>query len=54
MNISGLTYHGLRAKDKTFNATIQTDFDKSIEAIYIVPQEIGRVLLNFLPMHFIQ
>jgi two-component system NtrC family sensor kinase len=41
-----LSYHGLRAKDKTFNATIQTDFDKSIEKINIVPQDIGRVLLN--------
>src|SRR5207244_3410884 len=41
-----LSYHGLRAKDKTFNATLQTDFDKSIEKIKIVPQDIGRVLLN--------
>src|SRR6266487_5972466 len=41
-----LSYHGLRAKDKTFNATIQTDFDNNIEKIKIVPQDIGRVLLN--------
>ncbi len=41
-----LSYHGARAKDKTFNATLQTDFDASIEKINIVPQDIGRVLLN--------
>jgi two-component system, NtrC family, sensor kinase len=41
-----LAYHGLRAKDKFFNATLQTDFDESIGKINIVPQEIGRVLLN--------
>jgi signal transduction histidine kinase len=41
-----LSYHGLRAKDKSFNAAIETDFDKSIGKINIVPQDIGRVLLN--------
>ncbi|MEO8772004.1 MAG: hypothetical protein ABI402_18040, partial [Ferruginibacter sp.] len=41
-----LCYHGLRAKDKSFNATIKTDFDKSIEKINIIPQDIGRVILN--------
>ena len=41
-----LSYHGLRAKDKDFNATMPTDFDKSIEKINIIPQDIGRVLLN--------
>jgi signal transduction histidine kinase len=41
-----LSYHGLRAKDKSFNASIQTDFDKSIEKINIVPQDMGRVFLN--------
>jgi signal transduction histidine kinase len=41
-----LSYHGLRAKDKTFNATIKTDFDQSLGQINIVPQDIGRVLLN--------
>jgi two-component system NtrC family sensor kinase len=43
-----LAYHGLRAKDKSFNATIQTDFDNSIGKINIVPQEIGRVVLNLI------
>ncbi len=41
-----LTYHGLRAKDKDFNVTMQTDFDNNIGQINMVPQDIGRVLLN--------
>ena len=41
-----LSYQGLRAKDKTFNATMQTDFDEGIEKINIIPQDIGRLLLN--------
>jgi len=41
-----LSYHGMRAKDKSFNSTLQTDFDKSIDKINVVPQDIGRVLLN--------
>jgi two-component system NtrC family sensor kinase len=41
-----LAYHGLRAKDKEFNATMKTDFDNSIGKINIIPQDIGRVLLN--------
>jgi signal transduction histidine kinase len=43
-----LSYHGLRAKDKTFNSVLETYFDPSIKSINIVPQEIGRVLLNLL------
>jgi signal transduction histidine kinase len=41
-----LSYHGLRAKDKSFNADFKIDFDESIGKINIVPQDIGRVLLN--------
>jgi len=41
-----LSYHGLRAKDKSFNATLKTDFDESIGNINIIPQDIGRVVLN--------
>lgn len=41
-----LSYHGLRAKDKTFNATMKTDFDESIGKVNVIPQDIGRVLLN--------
>jgi len=43
-----LAYHGLRAKDKSFNAKIETDLDNSVAKIDIVPQEIGRVLLNLI------
>jgi len=43
-----LSYHGLRAKDKNFNATMKTDFDNSIGNINIIPQGIGRVILNLL------
>jgi signal transduction histidine kinase len=41
-----LSYHGLRAKDKSFNATMKTNFDGSIGKINIITQDIGRVLLN--------
>ena len=41
-----LSYHGLRAKDKNFNTDFTTDFDETIGKINIVPQDIGRVLLN--------
>jgi two-component system, NtrC family, sensor kinase len=47
-----LAYHGLRAKDKTFNANLETDFDESLEKIDVVPQEIGRVILNLLTNAF--
>jgi two-component system, NtrC family, sensor kinase len=41
-----IAWHGLQARDKSFNATIKTDFDESIGNINIVPEDIGRVLLN--------
>jgi C4-dicarboxylate-specific signal transduction histidine kinase len=47
-----LSYHGLRAKDKSFNATIQTDFDESLDKINVIPQDIGRVLLNLFTNAF--
>ena len=43
-----LAYHGLRAKDKSFNATLKTDFDETIGNIHIIPQDIGRVILNLI------
>ncbi|MCB0741173.1 MAG: GHKL domain-containing protein [Chitinophagaceae bacterium] len=43
-----LSYHGLRAKDKSFNASFETDFDETIEKIKIAPQDIGRVILNLI------
>jgi two-component system, NtrC family, sensor kinase len=47
-----LAYHGLRAKDKTFNAAMKTDFDESIGKINIIPQDIGRVILNLITNAF--
>jgi len=41
-----LAYHGFRAKDKSFNVTMNTEFDSGIDKVNMVPQEIGRVLLN--------
>lgn len=47
-----LAYHGLRAKDKSFNATLITDFDKAIEKVSVIPQDIGRVILNLITNAF--
>ncbi len=41
-----LAYHGLRAKDKSFNAELVTHFDDQLPTVNIVPQDVGRVLLN--------
>ena len=43
-----LAYHGLRAKDKSFEATIKTDFDNSVGKVNVVPQDIGRAILNLI------
>ena len=43
-----LDYHGLRAKDKSFNADFKTDFDNNIGKVNIIPQDIGRVVLNLI------
>ena len=43
-----LAYHGLRAKDKSFNAKFETDFDNNIGKINIISQDIGRVILNLI------
>jgi signal transduction histidine kinase/ligand-binding sensor domain-containing protein len=47
-----LSYHGLRAKDKSFNAAFKTNFDPTIGKINVVPQDIGRVVLNLLTNAF--
>ena len=47
-----LAYHGLRAKDKSFNAELVTNFDNSIGSINIMPQDIGRVILNLITNAF--
>src|SRR4030095_8816470 len=43
-----LAYQGFRARDKSFNATYSTEFDNGIGKVNIVPQEIGRVILNLI------
>ncbi len=47
-----LAYHGLRANDKSFNATLITDFDESIGMIKVIPQDMGRVILNLITNAF--
>ncbi len=47
-----LAYHGFRAKDKSFNATIKTDYDENAGRINIIPQDIGRVILNLITNAF--
>jgi signal transduction histidine kinase len=43
-----LSYHGIRAKDKSFNADFSTDFDPNLPKVEVIPQDIGRVLLNLI------
>jgi signal transduction histidine kinase len=43
-----LAYHGMRAKDKSFNSDFKTDFDPDLPKINVIPQDIGRVLLNLI------
>jgi signal transduction histidine kinase len=47
-----LAYHGLRAKDKSFNANLESNFDDTIEKIKVIPQDIGRVILNLFTNAF--
>ena len=47
-----LAYHGLRAKDKSFNAKFETDFDENLGKINVIPQDMGRVILNLLTNAF--
>jgi two-component system, NtrC family, sensor kinase len=47
-----LAYHGLRAKDKSFNATMKTDYDHTIGSINIIPQDVGRAVLNLITNAF--
>jgi signal transduction histidine kinase/streptogramin lyase len=43
-----LSYHGIRAKDKSFNASFKTEFDADLPKVSVIPQDIGRVLLNLI------
>ncbi len=47
-----LAYHGLRAKDKSFSARMETDFAEDLPDVEVVPQSIGRVLLNLITNAF--
>jgi signal transduction histidine kinase len=47
-----LSYHGLRAKDKSFNATMKTDFDATLPKVNVLAQDLGRVILNLLTNAF--
>lgn len=47
-----LSYHGIRAKDKSFNSGTHTEFESKIPLVQVVPQEIGRVILNLLTNAF--
>ncbi len=47
-----LAYHGLRAKDKSFNATLETDYDPNLGKVNVIPQDLGRVILNLITNAF--
>lgn len=47
-----LAYHGLRARDKTFNATLKTQFDDSVGMVTVLTQDLGRVILNLITNAF--
>jgi len=47
-----LAYHGIRAKDKSFNAQLVTDFDDKVKKLPVIPQDLGRVILNLLTNAF--
>ncbi len=47
-----LSYHGLRAKDRSFNSSFKTDFDSSLGKVNVISQDIGRVILNLLTNAF--
>jgi signal transduction histidine kinase len=47
-----LSYHGIRAKDILFNAKLVTEFDENLGKINVIPQDIGRVLLNLITNAF--
>ncbi len=47
-----LAYHGLRAKDKSFNAVMKTNYDETLGPIPVIPQDVGRVILNLITNAF--
>src|SRR5436190_11155567 len=47
-----LAYHGMKAKDKSFNVDIKSDLDNTIEKVNVIQQDIGRVILNLITNAF--
>ena len=47
-----LAYHGMKAKDKSFNVDVRSDFDPGIEKVNVIQQDIGRVILNLITNAF--
>ncbi|HET6723920.1 MAG TPA: ATP-binding protein, partial [Chitinophagaceae bacterium] len=47
-----LAYHGMKAKDKSFNVDVKSDFDNTIEKVNVIQQDIGRVILNLITNAF--
>lgn len=47
-----LAYHGMKAKDKSFNVDVKADFDDTIEKVNVIQQDIGRVILNLITNAF--
>jgi signal transduction histidine kinase len=47
-----LAYHGMRAKDKSFNVDVRSDFDPAVEKVNVIQQDIGRVILNLITNAF--
>jgi signal transduction histidine kinase len=43
-----LSFHGLRAKDKSFNSDFKTNFEPSLPKVAVIPQDMGRVFLNLI------
>ncbi|MCK9203701.1 MAG: ATP-binding protein [Bacteroidales bacterium] len=43
-----LAYHGMRAKDKSFNTSIKTQLDPVVGKASVVPQDLSRVILNIV------
>lgn len=47
-----LAYHGMRAREKAFNVEMVTSFNEELEQVAVIPQDIGRVLLNLISNAF--
>jgi signal transduction histidine kinase len=43
-----LSYHGMRAKDSSFNVALERAYDSGLGSVQVVPQDLSRVFLNIL------